>query len=70
MATYYEQYKRACLVEVCTPDMPTCALSSIHSLDDQIRAEFNGMIQSYEQGLCHSVEFFEALAMILHRSRA
>lgn len=72
MNSYISQYNRLNLVEQCLPDIPlgdNSNLKEIWDLDDKIRKEFEPNIAMYEQGLLHSVEFFNRLIEILHKNR-
>lgn len=71
MASFASQYRALSLVDTLTPDIPPNegALPHIWELDSQIRAEFDGMIQMYEQGLLHSMEFLAALNVLVNKER-
>lgn len=71
MTTFLQRYNSAKLVEQCTIDVasPTELCEPFWQLDTEIRAEFDGAVQMYEQGRIHSVEFFQQLQFILTRPR-
>ena len=70
MASFMNQYNQSCAVDNLMPNIrPNPGLQAIWKLDESIRQEFDGAIQMYQQGLVHSVEFFQSLNHILHRER-
>ena len=69
--SFLQQYRTCALVELCTGDVRNLddIYGPFHRLDDRIRAEFKQEFELYEQGLVHSVEFYNRLTVILNRSR-
>lgn len=62
MATFFEAYNRANMVQQCLPDMPISDQCSGHwQLDERMRGVFDPLIQQYNQGLIHSMELVQAL---------
>lgn len=71
MPSFTQRYNSAKLVKQCTIDVasPTELCEPFWKLDVEIRKEFDGAVQMYQQGMVHSVEFFEQLQFILNRAR-
>ena len=69
--SYLQQYRTCSLVELCTQDVRDLddIYGPFHRLDEKIRSEFRAEFEMYEQGLVHSVEFYNRLTIILNRSR-
>jgi len=70
MPSFFQEWNRLELVQKCTQDVnPIAAQKEFQALDTRIREQFMGSVQQYEQGLLHSVEFFQQLMQILDQQQ-
>ena len=68
--SFESQYKTLDLVEHCTPDFALdIALPEIWKLDSDIRLELSPIIEQYQNGCLHSMEFYSAIVQIITKAR-
>lgn len=72
MSSFAETYRKLDLLDQCTKDLPATegALPHIWKLEEQIRPEFAGYIQMWEQGLISCKELLNQLQFVMELPRS